>query len=67
MTGVIVGLAVPDEERVRLFELFSQPHLKHVTVYQTALSKDEYKIEVHPPLDGKYPPDALNGKICEAR
>lgn len=67
VTGVIVGLAVPDEERVRLFELFSQPHLQHVTVYQTALSKDEYKIEVHPPLDGMYPPDALNGKVCEAR
>lgn len=67
VTGVIIGMAVPHEERGRLFELFSQPHLKHLTVYQTALSKDEYKLEVHPPLDGKYPPDALNGKVFEAR
>lgn len=66
VTGVVVGTAVPHDERVRLIELFSQPHLKHVTVYQTVLSKDEYKVELHPPLDG-YPPDAVNGKICEAR
>jgi len=67
LTGVIIGLAVSHEDRVKLFKLFQQPNLKHVTVYQTALSKDEYKLEVHPPLDGKCPPGALSGKVCEAR
>lgn len=65
--GVIVGLAVPHATRVELFDFLSQPHLKHITIYQTALSKDHYKLEIHPPLDGRPPPDAGVGRVCEAR
>lgn len=65
--GVIIGLSVPQGARTELCNLLSQPHLKHATIYQTALSKDEYKLEIHPPLDGVYPLDALSGRVCEAR
>lgn len=65
--GVIVGLAVVHTARMELFELLAQPHLKHITVYQTALSRDHYVLEVHPLLDGKPPPDAGTGRVCEAR
>jgi hypothetical protein len=65
--GIVVGLSVPYATRLELFELLAQPHLKHATVYQTALSKNEYKLDIHPPLDGKFPPGALSGVVCEAR
>lgn len=65
--GVVVGLSVSHTTRQEIFDLLTQPHFKHVTVYQTALSKNDYKLDIHPPLDGKYPPEALSGVACEAR
>jgi hypothetical protein len=64
--GVILGHAMPHETRVKLFEVLAS-NLAHATVFQTALSKDVYALEIHPPLDGKVPPGALSGKVCEAR
>lgn len=57
---------MPHETRVKLFEVLAQD-LGHAGIFQTALSKDIYALEVHPPLDGKVPPDALAGRVCEAR
>lgn len=65
--GVIVGLSVSQAARVELFELLAQPHWQHATLFQTTLDKNAYKIEFHPPISGKYPPEALRGVICEAR
>ncbi len=65
--GVIIGLSVPHSVRVELIELLAQPHWKHATVFQTALNKNEYKLDIHPPVSGKYLPEALHGVICEAR
>lgn len=66
LRGVILGCAMPHEIRTRLFEVLAQ-NLAHATIFQTALSRDTYTLEIHPPLDGKLPPGALIGKICEAR
>lgn len=65
ITGVIIGVAVSHQARVELFDLLSQPKWKHVTVFQTALSKNDYALEVHPPLSGQYPPASF--VVCEAR
>jgi Protein of unknown function (DUF2971) len=64
--GVILGHAMPHETRVKLFDILAS-NLGHATIFQTALSKDTYALEIHPPLDGKVQPGALNGRICEAR
>lgn len=64
--GVILGFAMRHETRTRLFELLARD-LGHATIFQTALSRDIYALEIHPPIDDKQPPDALNGKVCEAR
>jgi Protein of unknown function (DUF2971) len=64
--GVILGNALPHDGRVKLFEVLAS-NLAHATIFQTVLSKDLYALEIHPPLDGKVPPGALDGKICEAR
>ncbi len=65
--GIIIGLGVSHPERMRLMELFSQPHFKHVAIYQTCLSKNDYKLEFAPPLDGNCPPDELFFTVCESR
>ena len=65
--GVVIGLSVPHSARVELFELLAQPHWKHVTIFQTALNKNDYKLDIHPPVSGIYPPEALRAVICEAR
>ena len=65
--GVIIGLNVSHPVRLELFELLAQPQWKHVTIFQTALNKNEYKLDIHPPVSGEYPPEALYGVICEAR
>jgi Protein of unknown function (DUF2971) len=65
--GVIVGLSVSHPVRLELFELLAQPQWKHVTVFQAALNKNEYKLDIHPPVSGVYPPEALRFVICEAR
>jgi hypothetical protein len=64
--GVILGHAMPHETRVKLFEVLARD-LSHATIFQTALSKDIYTLEIHPPLDGKVSPGALSGRVCEAR
>jgi hypothetical protein len=64
--GVILGHAMPYENRVKLFEVLDS-NLAHATVFQTALSKETYTLDIHPPLDGKVSPDALSGRVCEAR
>lgn len=65
--GVIVGLSVSNSARQELFELLTQPQWKHVTVFQTVLNKNEYKLDIHPPISGEYPPEELRFVICEAR
>lgn len=64
--GVILGYAMPPEIRARLFEVIGKS-LEHATIFQTALSKETYALEIHPPLDGKTPPGALSGRVCQAR
>jgi hypothetical protein len=64
--GVILGHAIPHAQRIDLFSKI-QAHLAHATIFQTALSKESYALEIHPPLDGKAPPGARSGRICEAR
>jgi hypothetical protein len=64
--GVILGHAMPHETRVKLFEVLAS-NFAHATIFQTVLSKDAYALEIHPPLNGKVPPGALSGKVCEAR
>ena len=64
---MILGQSISHTDRVDFIELLAKPNLKHINIYQTALSKNEYKLEIHPPLYGKYPPDALSGVFCEAR
>lgn len=64
--GVILGHAMPHETRVKLFEVLGN-NLKHATIFQAALSRETYSLEIHPPLDGKIPSNALNGRVCEAR
>jgi Protein of unknown function (DUF2971) len=66
MRGVILGHAMPHETRIKFFDVIAK-NLPHATIFQTSLSKEVYGLEIHPPLDGKIPPEALNGKVCEAR
>jgi Protein of unknown function (DUF2971) len=61
--GVIVGVAVSHEERVKLFELLGTPERKNITIFQTRLSDTNYELEIHPPLDGKIDQNALNGRV----
>ena len=61
--GVIIGVAVSHEDRVRLFELLGTPERKHITIFQTRLSDESYQLEIHPPLDGKVDQGALNGRV----
>lgn len=65
--GVILGQSISQADRLNFFELLAQQHLKHINIYQTALSKNEYKLEIYPPLDGKLPGGAPSGVVCEAR
>lgn len=67
LTGIIIGVAVPHSQRVGLFNLIARPEFQHIKIFQTRLSDTSYELEMHPPLDGVYPPDALRGRICEAR
>jgi Protein of unknown function (DUF2971) len=61
--GIIIGVAVSHEERVKLFELLGTPERKHLTIFQARLSDTSYELEIHPPLDGKIDQNALNGRV----
>jgi hypothetical protein len=63
--GIIIGVAVTHPDRVALFELLNRADLKHIKIFQTRLSDESYSLEIHPPLDGKYPPDALSGRVFD--
>jgi Protein of unknown function (DUF2971) len=65
--GIIIGVSVTHPDRVELFNLLKRVDLEHIAIFQTRLSDESYTLEIHPPLNGKYPADALSGKICEAR
>lgn len=65
--GVVIGVAVPHQARVELFNLLSTPALKHIVIFQTRLSDNHYSLEIHPPIDGSIDPNALSGRVCEAR
>jgi len=67
ITGVIIGAATSQEDRDKLLEFFERPELKHATIYQASLSKDEYRLMVYPSLDGLPTPDAFKSRVCEAR
>lgn len=61
--GVIVGVAVSHEERVKMFELLGTSERKHITIFQTRLCDENYQLKIDPPLDGKVDQDALNGRV----
>jgi hypothetical protein len=63
--GIIIGVSVEHTKRVELFELLRRPNLQHIKIFQTRLSDNEYSLEIHPPLNGEYPPDALSGRVLE--
>lgn len=65
--GVIIGLSVPQSVQLELSELLARPHWKHAKIFKTALDKNEYRLNIHPPIAGNYPPEALRGVICKAR
>jgi hypothetical protein len=67
ITGVIIGVGVSHEKRVEMMQICSTPPLEHVTIFQTRLCDKSYKLEVHPPLDGKISQGAISGEICGAR
>jgi hypothetical protein len=67
ITGIVIGVNVAHDRRVKLMQLCAEDHLKHVQIFQTRLHDNEYRLETHPPVDGIYPPDHLQGKICTAR
>lgn len=67
ITGIVLGVSMAHEQRVQVMELCQQEHLKHVEIFQTRLSDDKYELEMHPPIDGRYPPEALQGRVCTAR
>lgn len=66
ITGVILGQAIPQELRIELFDIIGK-EFGHGSIFQTALSKETYALEIHPPLDGVVTQEMLNGKIHEAR
>jgi Protein of unknown function (DUF2971) len=65
--GIIIGVSVTHPDRIELLNLLKRVDLEHIAIFQTRLSDESYTLEIHPPLNGKYPPDALSGKICESR
>lgn len=67
ITGIIIGVGVEHEKRVGLMELCSAAPLEHVTVYQTRLCDKSYKLEIHPPIDGKVDESQISGEICGGR
>jgi len=64
--GVIIGQAMPHELKVRLIEVVGT-EFGSGAIFQTALSKETYSLEIHPPLDGVVTPAMRNGRIYEAR
>jgi Protein of unknown function (DUF2971) len=67
ISGIVIGVNVVDDRRVALMKLCAESHLSHVQIFQTRLHNDEYRLETDPPIDGKYPPDYFQAKICKAR
>jgi hypothetical protein len=65
--GVIVGQAVANDVRQELLAVPLMPDTKHITVHQTSLSRNDYKIEIHPPIDGRAPENSLHFVPCAAR
>ena len=65
--GIVIGVAVSHERRTTLGDLMSKPQLSHIKIFQARLSDNHYFLEIHPPIDGSIHPDALSGRICEAR
>jgi hypothetical protein len=63
LTGIIVGLRVSDEVRDEISVICARPEFKHVRIHHTHLSRDQYKLEIHPALDGTPP----RGAVLEAR
>lgn len=65
--GVIIGVAVDHQTRTSMFELLQRPDLKHIIIYQTRLSDENYSLKFDPPLDGGTDPDETTWRVCEAR
>jgi len=63
LTGIVVGLNVTDDKRGEIDQICARPEFKHVQIYHTRLSHDQYKLEIHPPMDGTPP----RSNVCEAR
>jgi hypothetical protein len=67
ITGIVLGANMAHEQRVEFMEQCQLDQLKHIEIFQTRLSDNKYELEMHPPIDGIYPPDAWQSKICSAR
>jgi Protein of unknown function (DUF2971) len=67
ITGIVIGCGAAHEDRVHIMELAQTPPLSAITIYQTRLHDEKYELEIHPPLDGRVDPMAVNGRICSAR
>jgi Protein of unknown function (DUF2971) len=61
--GIIIGVAVAHEERVNIFDLLGTAEKKHITIFQTRLCDENYRLKIDPPLDGGVDQDALSGRV----
>jgi hypothetical protein len=67
VTGIILGASIPPENAKAIMAICEHPHLAHIKTFQVTLDRDEYKLEIHPPLDGSVPPGAISGWVPSAR
>ena len=67
ITGLILGTSMPPESAQALMTVCERPDLTHIKIFQVTLDRNEYKMEIHPPLDGSVPPGALSGWVPSAR
>lgn len=64
ITGIIVGVNMPHERKVDLMNLCQD---FGITIYQTALDKNTFSINIVPTIDGSSDPDNLVFRACHAR
>ena len=67
VTAIIIGQAMPHENRIAIFKLCERPEWTHLKIFQVALSNDYYALEIQPPLNGVPDPSALKGRVLSAR
>ncbi len=67
ISGIVVGCRVLQQDRCRLFDSLSDSPIAGATIFQARLHDEEYRLQIDPPLDGKFDPAALAGRVCSAR